>query len=66
VHDLYDLLTGGHSFQHSLAKRPILNTLKKFTRNPEVDIGLKQYSPNLPQPIFNHGLGQNPSLPQLL
>jgi|TARA_B100000686_G_C15926470_1_gene542150 hypothetical protein len=56
MHDLYDLLAGGHPLQHGLAKGPILNTLKKFTRNPEIDVGLEQYSPNLTQPVSNHGL----------
>lgn len=62
VHDLDDLLPRRHRLEHLLAQRALLDLRQEIARELVVHVGLEQDAPNLPQPILDHGLGEQASL----
>jgi hypothetical protein len=64
VHHLHDLLAGRHRLQHPLAERLLFHALHELARDLVVDVRLQQHAADLPQPFADHGLREDPALPQ--
>ena len=62
---LDDLLSGLDRLDDVLAQRSFLYAAQEVARDLVVDVGLEQDSTDLSQTVPNHGLREDPSLPEL-